>query len=106
MDGCGLSRSIGKEVERPGLRRVRHRQGVVIVEPALLPGQTVDDVDLALDRLRVAASARRGRVVPNESITRCEVRLGYDDRLREPFAAVVPPVDAPVQAGCGALRPD
>lgn len=90
MTGCGLARKSADEVEIPRLRSMRWRYGHLTVFPRLLPGQTVDDVDLVADRLRVAAGARRLHVVPNDAMTGCQLVFGFADALRTPFDAVLP----------------
>jgi S-DNA-T family DNA segregation ATPase FtsK/SpoIIIE len=102
MRSCGLALRVpgpaGQQgVQVPGLGRLGWRGGQLVAVPRLLVGQTVDDVQDAADRLRVAVGARRVRVVPNEAATACEVVWLFGDPLAEPFNATVPDRSAPVQ---------
>ena len=102
MEVCGLTRRVlqpagGMLVQVPPQPSWRWRGGQLIVVPRLLLGQTVEDVQAAGDRLRVAAGARRLRVVPNEANTGCQLRFLFDDPLAAPVPVDLPPVDAPLQ---------
>ena len=82
------------------------RHGQLVAWPRLLTGQTVDDVELAADRLRVAVGAHRCRIVPDPSATSCRIVWSFGDPLAEPFDATVPAADAPLgRPGVGAARP-
>jgi len=91
---CDLSRKVDGEVVVPVLRRVRWRQGTLTAEPVLLPGQSVDDVDRATERLRTAAKARRLRVQPNAMVTGCTLAFSFGDYLSVPFRVQVLGEDA------------
>jgi S-DNA-T family DNA segregation ATPase FtsK/SpoIIIE len=85
-----------ERVSVPRLCRLRWRDGQLVAVPQLLLGQTIDDVESAGERLRVAVEARRCRVVPNEDNTACRIVWSFGDPLANPFDATVPPVGAPV----------
>ncbi|HET7477850.1 MAG TPA: FtsK/SpoIIIE domain-containing protein [Dermatophilaceae bacterium] len=78
----------------PGLHRLRWRDGQLVATPRLLVGQTVENVETAAERLRVAVDAQRCRVMPNAANTACRIVWSFGDLLREPFDATVPTVDA------------
>ncbi|GAA3630979.1 FtsK/SpoIIIE domain-containing protein [Microlunatus ginsengisoli] len=86
----------GPVVESPSLDRVRWTRGQLMAWPRLLTGQTVDDVELAADRLRVAVGARRCRILPNPEVTGCSIVWSFSDPLAAPFDATVPAEDAPL----------
>ena len=96
MTGAGLGRHQPEGLVVPALARSRwDRRGLLHLTPALLVGQTVEDVEHAADRLRTAAGAHRLRVVPNPARTGCELVCAFGDPLTQPFT---PPVPEPVAA--------
>lgn len=107
MESCGLARRVptaagagvggAPGVQLPSLRRLGWRSGRLVAAPGLLVGQTVDDVQEAAERLRVAVGAYRVRVVSNDAATACEVVWLFGDRLAAPFNAELPDRDAGVQ---------
>jgi DNA segregation ATPase FtsK/SpoIIIE, S-DNA-T family len=82
------------ELESPGLEKAGWSHGQLLAWPQLLTGQTVDDVELAADRLRVAVGAQRCRVIPNRAATGCLIVWSFSDPLLEPFDASVPAMSA------------
>lgn len=97
-DACGMSRRTsgrdGKQlVHVPRRRRLHWANGVLSVQPVLLLGQTVADVETIADRLRTAVGARRIRVIPDDSGTACTVLWSFDDPLAEPITAALPAPD-------------
>ena len=84
-------------VELPVLARLGWQDDWTLVGwPRLLLGQTVEDVEAVVDRLRVGVRAYRCRVVANPSLTACTIVWSFDDSLARPFEAQVPAADAPV----------
>lgn len=99
MESCGLARRGPASanlagVQVPALQSLGWVEGQLIARPALLTGQTVDDVDNAAERLRVSVQARRVRIVPNQALTGCRIVWAFGDPLAAPFNATVPPVGA------------
>ncbi|WP_392507520.1 FtsK/SpoIIIE domain-containing protein [Naumannella halotolerans] len=92
MDACGLARRIPgeKTMVVPSRRRLRWVNGQLSVQPRLLIGQTVEDVEHAADRLRTAVGARRVRIVPDDTYTTCRIVWSFGDPLGEPFLATIP----------------
>lgn len=99
MDSCGLGRRNPSakdgqpRVVVPALRSLRWRDGQLIATPGLLVGQTVDDIESAADRLRVAVGATRCRITANPAFTGCQVAWMFGDPLAAPFPATLPPRD-------------
>ena len=108
MEGCGLTRRVAHgAATAPGLVGLRwDQQGRLVITPALLRGQTVEDLDGAADRLRTAIGAYRLRVVPNAAHTACQLVCTFDESLAQPFCTPPPsrdavPVTAPEQVVLG-----
>lgn len=102
MEACGLARRVPLSTGATGLHvptllALDWVGGQLVAIPQLLVGQTVDDVQDAAERLRVAVGARQVRVVPNSAATGCQVRWMFTDPLAAPFDAVLPTDRAPVQ---------
>ena len=93
VESCGLARRVPGDhvgVMVPALVKLRWTAGELVATPRLLMGQTVDDVQDAADRLRVAAGARRVRVLPDDRWTGCRIVWSFGDPLAQPFNATVP----------------
>ena len=100
MVGTGLSRPAAEGTRLvPVLSRSRwDARGQLHLVPALLVGQTVDDLDDAAERVRTAVGAHRLRVVPNSARTAAELIATFGDPLDLPFNTAAPDL-APGLAG-------
>jgi S-DNA-T family DNA segregation ATPase FtsK/SpoIIIE len=100
MSGCGLTRRDPTGViAGPGLVGVRwDRQGLLWITPALMVGQTVEDLEGAAERLRTAVGAHRLRVVPDSSHTACQLVCTFGEFLATSFLAAAPARGASVAA--------
>ena len=91
MESCGLARTVPKSASLvPELRTLRWIGGRLVAVPRLLPGQTVDDVADAGERLRVGVGATRLRVVADDARTGCRIEWLFGDPLAEPFTRQLP----------------
>ena len=99
MEACGLSRRVldptgATSTRVPGLQRVRWDEpDVLVTQPRLMVGQTVDDVVGVSERLRVAVGSRQIRIIPNDAHTGCTVRFLFADPLAQVIYAELPQLD-------------
>lgn len=97
MDTCGLGRRVvtpqGVMTQVPQLAVACWRDNDLWIQPALLPGQTLDDVEAVAERLRVTVHATRLRVVAGPNFASCWLVWSFEDRLARPFPAHVPAAD-------------
>lgn len=87
MESAGLSRKSldgsGEVVVPPlyGLEFNERRQ--LVVRPGMLLGQTIDDWEAALEKLRTATGALRARCVTDDHRTGLAIVFSFDDALAE-----------------------